>query len=255
MEINWFTVIAQIVNFLILVWLLKRFLYKPVLNAIDEREKKISGQLNDARETKAAAEKEQELFTQRNALFEQERAAKMVEAVEEINVKKTRLFEDVRKESDALRTKYEASIKEQEKNIAETLRNKTTEEVFAIAGKTLGDLANVSLEEQMVKLFIEKIRSLHTDQKEELKNALKDHQKAITIRSAFELSPASIKELESIIVGITGQQNKFNYLIVPALVSGINIDTESYQLSWNIDAYLNTLKTSITTTEKEHALN
>ena len=42
MEINWFTVIAQVINFLILVWLLKRFLYKPVLNAIAEREKKNS---------------------------------------------------------------------------------------------------------------------------------------------------------------------------------------------------------------------
>ena len=141
MEINWFTVVAQIVNFLILVWLLKRFLYKPVLNAIDEREKKISGQLNDAKETKAAAEEEQVLFTEKNALFEKERAAKMVEAMEEINVEKNRLFDDARKESDALRAKHEASLQEQQKNLADTVRQRTTEEVFAIAGKTLGDLA------------------------------------------------------------------------------------------------------------------
>jgi len=48
MEINWFTVIAQIVNFLILVWLLKRFLYKPVLKAIAEREQKIASRLDAA---------------------------------------------------------------------------------------------------------------------------------------------------------------------------------------------------------------
>ncbi|NLX99005.1 MAG: hypothetical protein GXY83_22905 [Rhodopirellula sp.] len=34
MPIDWFTVAAQVVNFLILVWLLKRFLYKPILHAI-----------------------------------------------------------------------------------------------------------------------------------------------------------------------------------------------------------------------------
>ena len=45
MLIDWFTVAAQAVNFLILVWLLKRFLYKPVLAAIDEREKRIATQL------------------------------------------------------------------------------------------------------------------------------------------------------------------------------------------------------------------
>ena len=42
MPIDWFTVVAQAINFLILVWLLKRFLYKPILHAIDEREKGIA---------------------------------------------------------------------------------------------------------------------------------------------------------------------------------------------------------------------
>ena len=48
MLIDWFTVGAQVLNFLILVWLLKRFLYKPILNAIDAREKRIAAELADA---------------------------------------------------------------------------------------------------------------------------------------------------------------------------------------------------------------
>ena len=35
MLIDWFTVAAQVVNFLVLMWLLKRFLYKPIVYAID----------------------------------------------------------------------------------------------------------------------------------------------------------------------------------------------------------------------------
>ena len=66
MEVDWFTVIAQILNFLVLVWLLKRFLYKPVLNAIDEREKKIASELEDAAIHKAEARKEKEKFLQKN---------------------------------------------------------------------------------------------------------------------------------------------------------------------------------------------
>ena len=42
MLIDWFTVGAQALNFLILVWLMKRFLYKPILHAIDAREKRIA---------------------------------------------------------------------------------------------------------------------------------------------------------------------------------------------------------------------
>ena len=62
MQINWFTVIAQIVNFLILVWLLKRFLYKPILKAIDERERKIESQLKDADDRESNAKMEQDEF-------------------------------------------------------------------------------------------------------------------------------------------------------------------------------------------------
>ena len=58
MLINWFTVVAQAVNFLILVWLLKRFLYSHVLHAIDEREKGIANQLAEAEAKKAEAQKE-----------------------------------------------------------------------------------------------------------------------------------------------------------------------------------------------------
>jgi len=62
MQINWFTVIAQIINFFILVWLLKRFLYKPILKAIDEREKKIASQLEDANAKEEKAEKEKNIL-------------------------------------------------------------------------------------------------------------------------------------------------------------------------------------------------
>ena len=48
MLIDWFTVGAQVLNFVVLVWLLKRFLYKPVLNAIDAREKRVAAEAADA---------------------------------------------------------------------------------------------------------------------------------------------------------------------------------------------------------------
>ena len=48
MLIDWFTIGAQALNFLILVWLLKRFLYRPILNAIDARENLVARELSDA---------------------------------------------------------------------------------------------------------------------------------------------------------------------------------------------------------------
>ncbi|MFD2789895.1 ATP synthase subunit b [Arenibacter antarcticus] len=241
MEINWFTVIAQIVNFLILVWLLKRFLYQPVLNAIDEREKKIASQLDDAEAKKAESEKEHKVFRQKNEVFDKERAAKMDEAQEQVNSEKQRLFEEVRKESTLLRSKYETSLKQQEQEITDRLKRKTKEEVFAIAGKALSDLANANLEEQVIKVFIKKIKDLDEGNIAKLKNAF-DNDKAITIKSAFEPSATSKQELEKTIEKITRKKNNFKYLLAPEVVGGIEIYTESYQLSWNIESYLDSLK-------------
>ena len=80
MPIDWFTVVAQAINFLILVWLLKRFLYKPILHAIDEREKGIAAQLAEAEAKKAEAQKERDDFQHKNEAFDQERAALLKKA-------------------------------------------------------------------------------------------------------------------------------------------------------------------------------
>ena len=58
MLLDWFTVAAQIANFAILVWLLKRFLYRPVLDAMAAREKRVRETVAAADRQKAAAEEE-----------------------------------------------------------------------------------------------------------------------------------------------------------------------------------------------------
>ena len=254
MEINWFTVIAQIVNFLILVWLLKRFLYKPVLDAIDERKKKIASQLHDAATNKAEAKKEQEVFRQKNEDFDKERATKMDKAREEVNSEKERLFEEVRAESTIMRSKYDALLKQQKRELADTLKRKTKNAVFDIVGKTLADLANVNLEEQIVNVFINRIKDLDDENKTKLNKALNNNHRSISIKSAFELSEISKKELEKAIENINGQPNNFKYLLEPQLVSGIEINTESYQLAWNIDSYLDALKNESITKEKKNGV-
>src|SRR6202167_2371189 len=101
MLVNWFTVAAQAINFLILVWLLKRFLYKPILNAIDEREKGIATQLAAAQATKAEAQHEHDDFQQKNETFDRERAALMKKAADEAQTERQRLLDEARTAADS----------------------------------------------------------------------------------------------------------------------------------------------------------
>ncbi len=253
MEINWFTVIAQIINFLILVWLLKRFLYQPILDAIDAREQKIAAQLEDAATQKAEAQKAHDELQHKNEIFEQERSIKMAAAQDQINAEKTRLFDAAREESKALRAKYEAALKQEEQDIVANLKRKTRDEVFAIAGRALTDLANTSLEERLVAVLVHKMQTLDGKNKTKFKNALSHKDKSITIKSAFELPKAAKLSLEKAISTISGLQHEIQYKSAPELVSGIEINAKNYQLSWNIESYLESLKAGIVSPDQGYA--
>jgi F-type H+-transporting ATPase subunit b len=176
MKIDWFTVIAQIINFIILVWLLKRFLYKPILQAIDERENKIAAQIKDAESKDAMAKKEQAEFAKKNETFDQEKKGLMDKAVAETNKEKEQLLEAARNEATALRSKLDNSLKEMQENLNRDIAQKTQQEVFAIARKTLADLASLSLEEQSANIFIKRINDLKKEEKQQFIEALKQVQ-------------------------------------------------------------------------------
>src|SRR5580692_7000343 len=117
MLIDWFTVAAQALNFLLLVWLMKRFLYKPILNAIDAREKLIAKELADADAKKAESQKEHEEFKKKNEEFDQQRAALLTKATNEGKSERERLLDGARKAADALSAKRQESLMHEAQNL------------------------------------------------------------------------------------------------------------------------------------------
>src|SRR5450755_417344 len=111
MLIDWFTIGAQALNFLILVWLLKRFLYKPILHAIDAREKRIAAELADADAKKAEAKKDRDEFQHKIEEFDQQRAALLSKATDEAKAVRQRLLDEARKAADALSARRSEALR------------------------------------------------------------------------------------------------------------------------------------------------
>ena len=166
MLIDWFTVGAQALNFIILVWLLKRFLYKPILNTVDAREKRIAAELADADAKKAEAQKERDEYQHKNEEFDQQRAALLSKATDEAKAERQRLLDDARKAADALSAKRQEALRSDAQNLNQAIRRRTQQEVFAIARKALTDLATASLEERMSEAFIRRLRTIDGKAKE-----------------------------------------------------------------------------------------
>ncbi len=251
MQINWFTVIAQIINFLILVWLLKRFLYKPILNAIDERETNIKGQLKEAEDKKAAALQEQEDFNKKNADFDQQKKELLNKAVAEVNVQRDKLFEDAKNEANTLRSNLERSAKENQENTNLATAKTTQMQVFAITRKVLADIASSDLEEQSVNTFNRRLSELNNEEKKKFVEAFKSGSNSILVRSAFELSLQQQKEITASVNKVIEETSQLQFKKSLDLISGIELTTDGYKLAWSFSEYLNSFQNNISETASE----
>ena len=244
MPIDWFTVIAQAINFLILVWLLKRFLYKPILHAIDEREKGIATQLAEAEAKKAEAQKERDDFQHKNEAFDQERAALLKKATDEAKAERQRLLDEARKDADSLRAKRQEALRNEQRNLSQEIIRWTQKEVFAITRKTLADLAATSLEERMGEVFVQRLRALTGAAKEQLAAALKTSTQPARVRSAFDLPPEQHAAIQKALNETFSADIHIQFETAPELVSGIELSANGQKVAWSIADYLATLEKS-----------
>jgi F-type H+-transporting ATPase subunit b len=244
MLINWFTVFAQAVNFLILVWLLKRFLYKPILHAIDAREKGIASQLAQAEEKVAEAQKERDDFQHKNEVFDQQRAALLTKATDEAKAERQRLLAEAKKEADALRAKRQAALQSEQQNLNQEIIRWTQKEVFAITRKTLADLASTSLEERMGDVLVGRVRALTGAAKEQLTTAFKSSDHQVSVQSTFDLPAAQKCAIESAVKETFAPDARVQFETAPQLVCGIDLSTNGHKVSWSIADYLATLEKS-----------
>jgi F-type H+-transporting ATPase subunit b len=245
MLIDWFTVAAQALNFLILVWLMKRFLYKPILNAIDTREKLIAKELADADAKKAEAQKEHEEFQKKNQQFDQERAALLTKAKDEAKAERDRLLDEARKAADALSAKRQESLSHHAQSLNQAISRFTQKEVFAITRKALTDLATTSLEERMGEVFDRRLRELDEKAKSLLGDALRKNSESALIRSAFDLPAGQRAAIQNALNETFSAEIHICFETAPDLVSGIELTTNGQKVGWSIRDYLASLEKGI----------
>jgi F-type H+-transporting ATPase subunit b len=245
MLIDWFTVGAQVLNFLILVWLMKRFLYKPILNAIDAREKRIAKELADADATKAEAQKERDEFQQKNETFDEQRAALLSKASDDAKSEHQRLLDEARKAADAVSAKRQESLANDARNLNQAITRRAQDEVFAIARKALTDLATTSLEERMGEVFTRRLRELNGEAKAGFAEALKTAAEPALVRSAFELPTEQRAAIQNALNETFSAEVRVRFETAPDLVSGIELSTNGQKVAWSIADYLASLEKGV----------
>jgi F-type H+-transporting ATPase subunit b len=251
MLIDWFTVGAQAINFIILVWLLKRFLYKPILDAVDAREKRIATELADADAKKAEAVKERDEFQHKNEEFDQQRAALLIKATEEAKAERQRLLGEARQAADALSAKRQETLRSDAHNLSEAISRRTRQEVFAIARKALTDLATTSLEQRLAEVFTRRLREMDGKAKAGLAEALTSASDPAVVRSAFDLPAEQRTAIQNALNESFSANIRVRFKTGPDLISGIELTANGQKVAWSIADYLASLEKGVDELLKE----
>ncbi len=241
MEINWITVSAQVVNFLILVWLLKRFLYQPVIRAMDRREQKIRNRMDDADDREQEAIHEKQNYQQKLASFEKEREDLLEETRQEARQTRSQMLEQAREETARVRNHWMREVDEEKTAFIDGLRHQSLEVVETVIRKALQDLADERLEERIAHTFIRQLHSLD----EATRQAMAQSSEPATIATSFELDPGQRSALTRSIHELVGTDMTVNYTQSPELICGIELTCESQRISWNLSDYLEELTASV----------
>ncbi|MGA3019446.1 MAG: F0F1 ATP synthase subunit B [Bryobacteraceae bacterium] len=250
---DWFTIVAQAINFLILVWLMKRFLYKPILNAIDEREKRIATELANADAKKTEAQKEHDEFQHKNEEFDQQRAALLSKATDEAQAERRRLLDEAREAAAALSAKRQETLRNEERNLHQAISRRTQQEVFAIARKALTDLATVTLEERLGEVFTRRLREMDGKAKEGLGKALQTASDPAVVRSTFDLPVEQRAAIQNALNETFSAEIRVRFETAPDLISGIELTTNGQKVAWSIADYLASMEKSVGELLKEKA--
>jgi len=255
MLIDWFTVIAQLVNFVVLVLLLKRFLYKPILDAIDAREKRIADEIAQAASKQADATRQKDEFHAKNVEFDRQRESLIADAVKEAAGERQKLVEQARKQFEDLRAQQNETLLRERENIGRQLVERTSEEVISIARKTLTDLASANLEECMLDAFVKRIKALSAGEKAQLMETFNASPRTVKVRSSFDLPEAGRAAIGSALNEVLSLMADLSFETASDLVCGIELVTKGFKTSWSIASYLGSLEDVVSETLKEEHAN
>lgn len=240
MTIDWFTLVAEIVNFLILVWLLQRFLYRPIVNAMAAREQNIANRLQDAEEKNQQAEAEAERYHTLRQELEAERDTMLETAREEAEARRKDLIQKARAEVDEIHQNWHLAVQQQRTAFLNEVQSRIGESTVLMTQRVLNDIADDDLETRVVNTFLRQIRQADADTHEQIAAAFRAQ--TVEVDSAFALSDAERQTIETVLRDLTNDEVQLKYRVNPKMIYGVRLSTGDYEIAWNIGEYTSTLR-------------
>lgn len=249
--IDYFTTFAQIINFLVLVFLLRHFLYRPVIKAMDEREQKIASRLKEADQMKAEAEQAAESRRKTEQEMSSRRTEMMARAEAEVQAVRIDLTKKAREEVEASRASWFQALDRQKEDLLADMSRRAGDDVYDIARRALEDLANEDLENHIIDTFLRRLQSMSEAEIIALREFSRDQEGKVLVRSAFDLPGPVQQKIAEAVRGLTGRDALMQFEDDKKLISGIELSANNIRIGWSIAGYLDDLRSDLSQAMEE----
>lgn len=245
MQIDWFVLLVQLVNFLILLSLLRRFLFTRITRTIDEREAKMIACFEEAERLKRKAEEAAGNFQEKQASLQVQVEKMLDEARKAAKRRQKELMDSARKEVETIRQRWVETILQEKEAFLESLRLRASQHVYAVVRRILAELADTAIEQKMIDVLIERIHSLDPKEGEAIRKALRDSGEGVMVLSDFPLTQEDRQRLAAAVRELTGtSETVISYQGRTDMISGVEFLACGHRISWSIGEYLNHLEDS-----------
>ncbi|MDR9486080.1 MAG: F0F1 ATP synthase subunit delta [Sediminimonas sp.] len=240
MSIDWLTVAAQIVNFLVLVWLLQRFLYQPISEAMRRREARIEDRLSEAKAAREDAEDEARRLREERAALDQERQGILEQARDEAAELRRDLNAELREEMESKRAAWQRQLEEERGDFARRLQRRAGQQVLHITERVLADFAGSDLSERIAETFLSRLKTLDAATRDRLAEAAAEAESAV-VTTGHPIAPATRTKITRALREAIRQDIPVNYKDDEAGLLGARLIIGEQTVEWSAARHLKQL--------------
>lgn len=242
MQIDWFEIVAQIINFFIILFILQKLLYKPVMNMMETRQERIQKDQIEAEEKMNKAEELISEYDTKIAGVEDEKREILDDARDKAQERKQELLEIYKEEAENKRQVYLDEIEDEKELFIKNLRKKLGQNAVKIASHILSNISSKELEDEIFNTFLENIRNLKENIEEP---GLLDEEKDIELYSAEELSQDKKEQIKEVLGEQVENLDHLEFEVDEDLILGYQLSLETYTVHTDIKNYLDSIEEEI----------
>jgi len=243
--IDWFTVVAQIINFLILVALLKHFLYGRIINAMDQREQRIASRLEEADQRRKEAQEEAESYRKKSQELDDRRDELLHQTKKEAEQQRKEMTEKARREVDQLRERWQKAVEQEKDSFLRDLRKRASDHIYTVVRRVLKDLAGEDLERRVVGSFVRRLSDLEKQEQEKIGESARKADGAVQIHSPFDVATADRQRLTKAVHKYIDDAVEVEYITTSDMILGVELRSHGHKVAWSVEEYLLSLESHV----------